>query len=103
MTNEKLNIVLATCAAVLTVAACVFVGIKSRNDGSIARDTGRIADAMTPSDSKPSRPTLLTVEEHNQRWSDMNFDTEKKARESCQARGKSVIRSGWDSRMVDCR
>lgn len=45
MKTETLNAVLATCAVTATIAACTFVAIKSRNDGSIARDTGRVADA----------------------------------------------------------
>jgi len=38
-----------------------------------------------------------------QEWDDLRFDAAKKAIEPCHKRGRSVIFSHWDGRMVDCR
>ena len=46
MTPERLRFILSGCAIVCTLAACTFVAIKSRNDGSIAKDTARIAASL---------------------------------------------------------
>lgn len=38
-----------------------------------------------------------------QKYEDMRFEEAKRSSENCLRRGKMVVRSAWDGRIIDCK
>ena len=101
----------AVAAIVLTAVGLVLSVVKVKNEKRMTQEytrqsdaLERIADKIDPTNRRKAEPQhLLSHEGRVRRWEELQFETERKARESCEKRGKSVIRSSWDHRMVDCR